>query len=91
MFGYAHVFNQDISNWDVITELILNMFKYADSFNQDVGTWDVSNGTDFEHMFHGADSFNQDIGTWDVITELILIICSNMQNHLIKYQYLGCK
>jgi len=67
MFYAAHVFNQDISGWDVSSVTDMNgMFLGASTFNQDIGGWDVSSVTNMNQMFDSAKNFNQDIGRWNV-------------------------
>ena len=66
-FYNAHIFNANISNWDVSTITDMSsMFYHAESFNQDIGAWDLSSVTDTSFMFNYASTFNQDISHWDV-------------------------
>ena len=66
MFGYALVFNGNISGWDTSSVTRMDyMFRCASSFNQDIGGWDTSSVTNMSGMFVYALSFNQDIGGWD--------------------------
>jgi len=46
MFSEATSFNQDISNWNISSALIINsMFSSTTSFNQDLSSWCVTNFT----------------------------------------------
>ena len=67
MFIGAHLFNQDISGWDVsnVTDIRF-MFSGAAAFNQDISGWAVGNVTNMDSMFSGAAAFNQDISGWCV-------------------------
>jgi len=67
MFRHAHLFNQDISNWDVSNVGNMGeMFNNATSFNQDISDWDISSAWSLHSTFKNAFSFNQDLGDWDV-------------------------
>ncbi|MGB0524502.1 MAG: BspA family leucine-rich repeat surface protein [Flammeovirgaceae bacterium] len=66
MFENTHVFEGNLSNWNVST--ITNMafmFEDARAFNGNISTWDVSNVEDFSVMFKGAETFNQNISAWN--------------------------
>ena len=66
MFRSAHIFNSDISNWNVsnVTSMA-SLFYDAHIFNSDISNWNVSNVTSMAYMF-AITSFNQDIGNWNV-------------------------
>ena len=66
MFSGAHIFNQNIGNWDVSNVSNMNLlFSNAYNFNQDISGWDTSNVTNMRAMFLHASHFNQNIGGWD--------------------------
>ena len=66
-FYNAHMFNADISTWDVSTVTDMSsMFYHAEKFNQNIGAWDLSSVKDTSFMFNYASTFNQDISHWDV-------------------------
>ena len=66
MFGYATLFNGDISNWDVSEVSYFGaMFRGASSFNQDIGNWNTINAIDMSYVF-AASAFNKNIGGWDM-------------------------
>ena len=53
-----HIFNQDISSWDVSNVRNMHyMFSYNSKFNQDISSWDVSNVRYMNTMFQGYESF----------------------------------
>jgi len=67
MFRNCHLFNGDISGWDVSNvNHFGSTFFNCTVFNQDIGSWDVSNTTTLNKTFQGATSFDQNLGSWDV-------------------------
>ncbi len=70
MFYYDHVFNQDISSWDVsgVTNMG-SMFQSTDAFNNGGQPllWGAktANVTNMSALFIDDNSFNQDISDWD--------------------------
>lgn len=71
MFAYTHVFNQDISNWNVESVLYMSyMFAKANSFNNGNKplTWgdSIENVKIIKYMFYYAKEFNQDISCWNI-------------------------
>ncbi len=67
MFHSIHVFNQDISGWDVSNVTNMSyMFDHAMNFNQDISRWDVSKVVNMDNMFNSAYSFNQNLSGWNV-------------------------
>ncbi|WP_434334618.1 BspA family leucine-rich repeat surface protein [Mycoplasma capricolum subsp. capricolum] len=67
MFALNHVFNQDISKWDVsnVTDMT-QMFLQAKQFNQNLNDWNVSNVKKMRAMFRETEKFNQPLNKWDV-------------------------
>lgn len=79
MFLQNHLFNQDVSTWDVSTVTNMQaMFSTCAVFNNGANTnvnpitgragingWDTSNVTNMTSMFFSAGVFNQDLGNWD--------------------------
>ncbi len=62
-----HVFNGDISKWDVSNvTTMFTMFASNKVFNGDISKWDVSKVTDMDGMFNSAIKFNGDISNWNV-------------------------
>ena len=66
MFGNAHNFNSDISQWQVGHIISFEtMFITARAFDQDISAWDMSSAEIITDMFRGANAFNQDLSAWD--------------------------
>ncbi|WP_434335445.1 BspA family leucine-rich repeat surface protein [Mycoplasma capricolum subsp. capricolum] len=67
MFALNHVFNQDISKWDVsnVTDMT-QMFLQAKQFNQDLNNWNVGNVKKMRSMFRETEKFNKPLNKWDV-------------------------
>ncbi|WP_434323718.1 BspA family leucine-rich repeat surface protein [Mycoplasma capricolum subsp. capricolum] len=67
MFAKNHVFNQDISGWDVsnVTDMT-QMFLQAKQFNQDLNNWNVGNVKKMRAMFRETEKFNKPLNKWDV-------------------------
>mgnify|MGYP000486068005 CR=1 FL=1 len=65
MFYGAHIFNSDLSAWNVsnVTDMD-SMFFNAEVFNQDISEWDVSKVTNMENMFNDALLFSQNLSGW---------------------------
>ncbi len=62
-----HVFNGDISKWDVSNvTTMFTMFASNKVFNGDISNWNVSKVTDMDGMFNNAIKFNGDISNWKV-------------------------
>jgi surface protein len=67
MFYETHVFNQDISKWNVSKVTAMDwMFGGTKIFNQNIGHWEVSKVTNMDWMFINAEAFNQNIGHWNI-------------------------
>ncbi|WP_434333004.1 BspA family leucine-rich repeat surface protein [Mycoplasma capricolum] len=70
MFAKNHVFNQDISKWNVSNvEDMTQMFLEAKEFNQDLSEWNVGNVKKVRFMFGSAEKFinkNKSLNNWDV-------------------------
>merc|ERR1719289_459726 len=67
LFYSAREFNQDLSNWDVSSNMFLDrMFENAYKFNQDLSNWDVGRVIWFGRMFKRAFKFNYDLSNWNV-------------------------
>ncbi|WP_434328863.1 BspA family leucine-rich repeat surface protein [Mycoplasma capricolum subsp. capricolum] len=70
MFAKNHVFNQDISKWNVSNvEDMTQMFLEAKEFNQDLSEWNVGNVKKMRFMFGSAEKFinkNKSLNNWDV-------------------------
>ena len=70
-FQLCHLFNGDVTNWDVSNATDLSYFVASAGagdamiFNRDVSNWDVSNCKDMLMMFYLATKFNQDISGWN--------------------------
>ncbi|WP_434324407.1 BspA family leucine-rich repeat surface protein [Mycoplasma capricolum] len=67
MFALNHVFNQDISKWDVsnVTDMT-QMFLQAKQFNQDLNNWNVGNVKKMRSMFRETEEFNKPLDKWNV-------------------------
>jgi len=73
MFSEAHLFNQDLSNWNLGKVTTVRDMFFASRFNNGdpAGAstkplyWDTKNVKDFFGMFRSNGSFNQPIGSWD--------------------------
>ncbi|WP_434325320.1 BspA family leucine-rich repeat surface protein [Mycoplasma capricolum] len=67
MFALNHVFNQDISKWDVsnVTDMT-QMFLQAKQFNQDLNDWNVGNVKKMRAMFRETEKFNKSLNKWNV-------------------------
>lgn len=68
MFQDCHLFNQDISMWDVSN--VINMaqtFANCFNFNQDLSQWDTSQVKNMNYMFLNCTSFNQPLDSWSVL------------------------
>ena len=64
MFNYASKFNDDINNWQIITDSNVNMawmFMHANAFNKPIFNWNLSRVNNLAQMFNYAYSFNQKI------------------------------
>ena len=64
--GYGlHVFNGDISKWDVSNVKNMRHMFDGSSFTGDISNWNVSKVEDMSYMF-GWSKFNRVISNWDV-------------------------
>ncbi len=67
MFRSAHIFDQDLSGWNVSNvKDMSSMFRATRMFNQALSGWDVSSVTDMSYMFRATRMFNQALSGWDV-------------------------
>ena len=67
MFYNVHMFNQDISQWDVSNVTRFDdMFYQSRWFNRNITNWDVSSCTSMDSMFYECNAFNQDLSSWCV-------------------------
>ena len=59
-FNSAHVFQSDLSAWDVskVTTLLYT-FRRAREFNSDLSAWDVSKVISFTETFIDTNAFNE--------------------------------
>lgn len=65
MFYGRRAFNQNISNWNMISAINLKyMFSGTTAFNQSLNNWNVSNVTNMSHMFYGS-PYNQPLNNWN--------------------------
>ena len=65
MFNTATSFNQDISNWSVLTgQFLKECFPNATDFNQNLFFWRMDNAVNVNSMFFNASSFNSNVGAW---------------------------
>ena len=72
-----HLFNGDISQWDVSNVIDMSGMFYGSQFNSDISQWDVSSVTDMHSMFRES-QFNSDISQWDVSN---VIFMNSMFSH----------
>ena len=75
--GYdLHIFNGDISGWDVSNVKSMKWMFVCSDFNGDISKWNVSNVEDMCSMF-ASSKFNKDISNWNVskVTNMREMFC----------------
>ena len=77
-----HLFNGDISSWDVSNVICMSGMFYGSEFNGDISKWNVSNVTDMSEMFRES-FFNRDISKWNVsnVKNMSGMFCNSVFNH----------
>ena len=68
MFGYALVFDGNLSAWNTSAAVTMNnMFERATRFTgTGIGAWDTSSVVRMAFIFQGATAFNADVSGWNV-------------------------
>jgi surface protein len=70
MFKGCTSFNQEVGNWNIISNDglvdISSLFEGCTSFNQDLSNWDTSRIQSMSSLFSGCTSFNQNLSSWDL-------------------------